>query len=259
MIAQRLTSLYNRAVRQPDGDTADIDALPAKVSRASKYLAFDAAGDPIATAGTTEENPVSAFVATLLDDANAGAFFTTLGISAFIQTLLDDANAAAARTTLGVTLATLGTAVATTSGTAHDFVIPAGTRRVTVPFRGVSLSGTDNLLVQIGTGGAPTTTGYVSTSNQFNASGASTGASSTAGFIISAAGSSAVVSGLLILVLLDEASNTWAASFSGKNLSTVCVVGGGDVALAGELDFLRVTRTGTDTFAAGSVNAWSMP
>jgi hypothetical protein len=37
----------------------------------------------------------------LLDDANAAAQLTTLGISAFLQTVLDDADAAAARTTLG--------------------------------------------------------------------------------------------------------------------------------------------------------------
>lgn len=45
---------------------------------------------------------VSAFVLTLLDDATAAAFMTTLGISAFIQTLLDDADASTALSTLGV-------------------------------------------------------------------------------------------------------------------------------------------------------------
>lgn len=40
----------------------------------------------------------------LLDDADAPAQLTTLGISSFIQTLLDDTTAAAARTTLGVSL-----------------------------------------------------------------------------------------------------------------------------------------------------------
>jgi len=46
---------------------------------------------------------VSAFVATLLDDADATTFLATLGltISAFIKTLLDDANAATARATVG--------------------------------------------------------------------------------------------------------------------------------------------------------------
>lgn len=50
---------------------------------------------------------ISAFVLTLLDDANAAAFLTTLGVSSFIQSLLDDADAATARTTLGITGATI--------------------------------------------------------------------------------------------------------------------------------------------------------
>jgi hypothetical protein len=100
MIAQRLTSLYNRAVRQPDGDTADIDSLPAKVSRASKYLAFDADGNPVATAGTSSD----------------------LVATPFAETLLDDANAATARTTLELgTMATqAASAVAITGGTISD-------------------------------------------------------------------------------------------------------------------------------------------
>lgn len=51
---------------------------------------------------------ISAFMLTMLDDANAAGVFGTLGVSAFIQTLLDDTTAAAARSTLGVsTIATL--------------------------------------------------------------------------------------------------------------------------------------------------------
>lgn len=97
MIVQRVLSLVTRGLRQPDGDSADIDALPATATRASKYLAFDAAGNPIATDGTTEENPVSAFSATLLDDETAGDWLTTLGFSAYVKTLVAAASAAALR------------------------------------------------------------------------------------------------------------------------------------------------------------------
>lgn len=52
--------------------------LPA--NRASKYLAFDADGNMIASAGTTEV-PVSSFMETLLDDVSAAAARTTLGLA----------------------------------------------------------------------------------------------------------------------------------------------------------------------------------
>lgn len=45
----------------------------------------------------------------LIDDANAAAQLTTLGVSAYIKTLLDDADAIAARTTLGVGYELIGT------------------------------------------------------------------------------------------------------------------------------------------------------
>src|SRR3990167_8186041 len=45
----------------------------------------------------------------------------------------------------------LGTEQASTSGTSIDFTgIPAGVRRITISFVGVSLSGSDALLVQLG-------------------------------------------------------------------------------------------------------------
>jgi hypothetical protein len=51
--------------------------------------------------GTAALATFTAFGRSLVDDANAAAALTTLGVSAFIQTLLDDADAATARTTLG--------------------------------------------------------------------------------------------------------------------------------------------------------------
>ena len=78
-IEQRSRSLVDRSLKQPEGDTADIDYLPSKVNRASKYMAFDADGDPIATAGTTSVVTVSTFMETLLDDTTAAAGRTTLG------------------------------------------------------------------------------------------------------------------------------------------------------------------------------------
>lgn len=97
MIAQRQAELVDRSIRQPDGDTADIEALPAKETRASKYLAFDADGNPVATSGTSESAVISTFSETLLDDESAGSWLTTLGFSAYIKTLVAAASAAAFR------------------------------------------------------------------------------------------------------------------------------------------------------------------
>lgn len=80
IIARRLKDIVTRTLRQPEGDTADIDRLPAKADRASNFLAFDADGDPIAAAGTTGV-PVSAFMETVLDDTSAAAARTTLGFT----------------------------------------------------------------------------------------------------------------------------------------------------------------------------------
>lgn len=79
MLVQRLNDVMGRSLRQPDGDSADIDYLPSKVDRASTYLAFDADGDPIATSGTTSVIVTTPYIETLLDDATAAVARATLG------------------------------------------------------------------------------------------------------------------------------------------------------------------------------------
>lgn len=72
--------------------------LPTKATRASKFLAFDSNGRLIAAAGTSADlTPVSAYINTLLDDANAAAAQTTLGLSSFFQTLVAASNEVALR------------------------------------------------------------------------------------------------------------------------------------------------------------------
>lgn len=46
MITQRLNDRLNRTLQQPEGDSANIIRLPAKITRAGKVLAFDTNGDP---------------------------------------------------------------------------------------------------------------------------------------------------------------------------------------------------------------------
>ena len=78
MLNQRTRDIAARSLQQPEGDSATIDRLPAKVDRASTYLAFDADGDPIAGTDPTGY-PASSFMATVLDDTTAALARATLG------------------------------------------------------------------------------------------------------------------------------------------------------------------------------------
>ena len=146
-----------------------------------------------------------------------------------------------------------GTAVASTSGTSIDFTgIPSWVKRITVMFNGVSLSGSANGLVQIGSGSV-TTSGYLSGAT-VQYVGAIEAANATNGYVVGLALSSRVTHGSLVLTLIS--GNTWVASGSfGFSNAAGSATSGGTGVLSGALDRVRITTTnGTDTFDAGSIN-----
>jgi hypothetical protein len=100
MIVQQFNERLLRAAFLAVESTYSGLTLPDPV--AEKYLAWKA--DLSGLKNVSEVTPgaltVSAFVETLLDDADASAFFTTLGVSTYIKGLLDDTDAATARGTL---------------------------------------------------------------------------------------------------------------------------------------------------------------
>lgn len=141
-----------------------------------------------------------------------------------------------------------GTAVASTSGTAIDFTgIPSWVKRVTVMFNGVSKSGSDLILMQIGSGSF-LTSGY--------SSAAGIGYLSSSGFAVSGQAVAAnTISGSVVLSLLT--GNSWVSSGVVAVLAgTTQVVepGAGSVSLSGALDRVRITVNGTNTFDAGTIN-----
>ena len=146
-----------------------------------------------------------------------------------------------------------GTAVASTSGTAIDFTnIPSWVKRVTVMFAGVSTSGTSNLLVQIGSGSF-VTTGYLSTSTAVAAANNTGLTTATTGFHILQTLGTDVTSGHMLIT--NVTSNTWISSHTLKRGGNASQQGGGDIALSGTLDRIRITTVnGTDTFDAGTIN-----
>ncbi len=328
MIAQELDQSLKRALRQPEGDSVDIDYLPAKSQRASKYLAFDADGDPVASAGTTSSIITTTFTDTLLDDADADQFVDTLVDAMTAETapavgdllviddvsandgrkitlentlkvvngltedtspdrandfvLTYDASASAAKkakpsnlipvasqaevNAMTDTTKTLSanhnkivaaTMQASTSGTSIDFTgIPSGVRRITIEFQGVSLSGIDEIFVQLGDAGGIETTGYLgSYTNIIDASNTGVG-QATSGLRVSTNGAAATaLHGTIILTLMDSATFRWTGiSIMGNSSANTFHTGATSKALSAELDRIRITSTGASTFDAGNIN-----
>jgi hypothetical protein len=155
----------------------------------------------------------------------------------------------------GGTLITSGTAVASTSGTSIDFTsIPAGVKRITVMFSGVSTSGTSLRQVQLGSGSI-TTTGY--TSSGFGWTGGINGSSSTTGILFDGQTPVAASNYNAVMTINSFGNNTWVASslIAATTGSVSQFMATGAITLGGTLDRIRITTVnGTDTFDAGSIN-----
>lgn len=79
MALQQFAEVKERSLVLPVTDTGSM-TLPALNDRKNSFLAFNSAGEPIASVGGTSSVPVTAFMATVLDDTSASAALTTLGI-----------------------------------------------------------------------------------------------------------------------------------------------------------------------------------
>ena len=149
---------------------------------------------------------------------------------------------------------TSATAVASTSGTAIDFTsIPSWVKRVSVLLNKTSISGTSNILIQLGTSGGIDSSNYEAQASIVNVAAATS--NSTSGFIVRDDEAAARISG--IMTIANVSSNFWVAS------GTLCNIGGtesvqmvaGAKELPATLDRVRIrSGNGTDTFDGGSVN-----
>ena len=150
----------------------------------------------------------------------------------------------------------LNTAVATTSGTAVTIsnAIPTWVNRLTLNISGVSTNGTAPVKVQVGTGGSATTSGYVGSASIVLSGNAFTVTNPSDGFHI-AADSASTYTRYGTLVLTRLTGNTWTGvGTGGQEDSGRFWSCGGEIALAGALDFMRITADGVDTFDLGSVS-----
>lgn len=143
---------------------------------------------------------------------------------------------------------------ATTSGTSFDFTgIPSWAKRVILTFNEVSLDGTDDMLVRLGTSGGMVSSGYVSTGVAAIGGSSSQSANNTSGFIVRVNNAARAVSAHMVFVKVGS-SDTWISSHFGKADTDRAVLGGGSITLSGTLTQLRLTRTGTNNFDAGSIS-----
>jgi hypothetical protein len=149
----------------------------------------------------------------------------------------------------GASYLTLGTSVATTSGTSIDYTgIPSWVKRVTLMLNSVGTNSTSVLTVRLGTSAGIQATGYVSTA-QSNTSYTS----DTLSFVTYSDLTNAVRIGTIVFT--NYSGNTWVAVGTFQLSSGRSQFNWGVVTLAGALDRLRLLPiNGTDTFNAGAIN-----
>lgn len=149
----------------------------------------------------------------------------------------------------------LGTEVASTSGTAVTFTgIPAGVRTIRMLGKGVSTSGTNEFMVQIGDAGGLETADYT---GAYGASGSAAVLVDSDGWNLTNANAAAGTYDLFITLSLENATtNNWHIhAVLARTDSASLVVCTGSKALSAVLTQVSLTTDGSsDTFDAGVVN-----
>ena len=152
---------------------------------------------------------------------------------------------------------TLGTPVASTSGTSIDFTgIPAGTKQIIISFKGVSTTGTSNPGIQLGDSGGVENSGYLGESARLINATSLAIISISAAFAINSSSATNTLYGSLTLTLENATTFSWSATwnFSVTSGNNGVYTGSGGKSLTAELDRVRITSDGVQTFDAGEIN-----
>lgn len=159
-----------------------------------------------------------------------------------------------------VTPIVMGTMQASTSGTSIDFTsIPAGVKKITVLFDGVSSDSTGHCQIQIGDSGGLEASGYVSMTSAVINAGASASIVSTTSFQLIGGAASRKLYGVITLALVDAASFRWAASGNvylwadGTVTNDYMMALAGSKSLSAELDRISLVLS-AGNYDAGSIN-----
>lgn len=133
--------------------------------------------------------------------------------------------------------------------------VPSWVKRITVMLDSVSLSGGDNLLLQLGNASAYVTSGYTGSYTYLVNGGAVTSVNNSTSFFVGTCAASATVTLSGIITITNVTSNTWAMSsnIGFQNFGAI-VISGGSLAVGGTLTRLKLIPSGANTFDAGTVN-----
>ena len=199
--------------------------------------------------GSTYANTAAGAAGGVLYSAGASApAFSAAGTSG--QLLQSNGAGAPTWTTPSSGGFTLGTPVASTSGTSIDFTgIPATAKVIIINMKSISTNGTTGLIIQIGDSGGIETTNYISCTTSGN--------SRTDGFLLQAAmvAVNTYVSQVQ-LVLENSTTNTWTSSGATIDVTNAALQNSaGTKSLSAVLDRVRVTTFApAATFDAGEIN-----
>lgn len=164
---------------------------------------------------------------------------------------LSPLGAAQAITALGLGLRRGGTLdlPSGSGGTITDLGGMTNPDMIEIWFAGVSVSGSDYLLIQLGDTNGVETSAYVSASGASSAGG--TFATSTAGLVVFQGGAG-VWNGCMRLHRMT--GNQWVASHALQHSAAGGITaGGGQKTLSASLDRIAITTSGTDTFGGGTL------
>lgn len=149
---------------------------------------------------------------------------------------------------------TLGTPIATTSGTSHSFTgIPSGTKRITVNFDKVDTNGTQASIMQLGDSGGFETSGYIGTKTRSDTGG--NAAVTTGMAMMTTINNVLTTSGSMVLTLLDASTFTWASTCMIARPDGYIYNGASVKSLSGELTQIKLLQeSGSSAYDGGKMN-----
>jgi hypothetical protein len=150
----------------------------------------------------------------------------------------------------------IGTPVTLTTQTEVDFAIPSWATVIGMTFSGLSISGTDNIMVRFGDAGGIEASGYLGAGIEIATAGNAAAALTTGMGLSVSVTAGDFQHGVFIAVKQSASANTWVGFWVvGRTLAAV-TLGGSAKSLSDTLTTIRLTVSGTDTLDAGVVNGF---